>query len=49
MPFNNISCLVIWYIVGLEQDCSNSIFGHFDIFTKIDRKISNTSVQKNII
>ena len=33
------------YFVGLAQDCSNSIFGHFDVFTKTDRKISNTSVQ----
>ena len=31
--------------VGLAQYCSNSIFGHFEIFTKTDRKISNTSVQ----
>ena len=33
------------YIVALAQDCSNSIFDHFDNFAKTDRKISNTSVQ----
>ena len=44
MMMTTMSIIIIIIIIyrNLAQDCTNSIFGHFD---KTDRRISNTSAQ----